>query len=230
VLVDRYGLDLAGWTLTEATGVSADGSVIVGNGTNPEGRFEAWIATLDCASGILAGRANTGDGSPPFPVFTINGSFGGSCREIDVAAGVPVNLQISNPPSVGGAGHYALWIYDGLPAPGTSAAIRLRTLGGDLFDFGLGPRCLPINNSVTPGECPCPVTFPVGWTSKPLNAGRAAPFCLNARPAFPRPPTVLSITFPAGDFTLGGMVLDMNSVHSPRKNASIGNWIAVRAR
>jgi hypothetical protein len=40
------GLDLTGWTLTAATGVSADGTVIVGRGINPSGDREAWRAEL----------------------------------------------------------------------------------------------------------------------------------------------------------------------------------------
>jgi probable HAF family extracellular repeat protein len=41
VLENDYGLDLTGWTLTMATGISADGSTIVGYGNNG-----AWIATI----------------------------------------------------------------------------------------------------------------------------------------------------------------------------------------
>ena len=40
------GLDLTGWWLENATGISADGRVIVGTGTNPNGYYEAWIATF----------------------------------------------------------------------------------------------------------------------------------------------------------------------------------------
>jgi probable HAF family extracellular repeat protein len=40
------GLDMTGWTLTTATGVSDDGRTIVGTGTNPLGQTEAWIATV----------------------------------------------------------------------------------------------------------------------------------------------------------------------------------------
>jgi len=40
------GLDLTGWTLTAATGVSADGGVIVGRGINPSGDQEAWRAVV----------------------------------------------------------------------------------------------------------------------------------------------------------------------------------------
>ena len=39
-------LDLSGWTLSDASGISADGRTIVGTGTNPAGQEEAWIATL----------------------------------------------------------------------------------------------------------------------------------------------------------------------------------------
>lgn len=40
------GLDLTGWTLTSARGISADGLTIVGYGINPSGQTEAWRATL----------------------------------------------------------------------------------------------------------------------------------------------------------------------------------------
>jgi probable HAF family extracellular repeat protein len=40
------GVNLNGWTLTEARGISADGTTIVGNGTDPQGQFEGWIAVV----------------------------------------------------------------------------------------------------------------------------------------------------------------------------------------
>ena len=46
VLITDLGLDLTGWTLTEATGISADGLTIVGTGINPSGDTEAFIVTL----------------------------------------------------------------------------------------------------------------------------------------------------------------------------------------
>ncbi len=46
VLQLDYGLDLSGWTLNEATGISDDGSTIIGNGRNPAGQSEAWRAVL----------------------------------------------------------------------------------------------------------------------------------------------------------------------------------------
>jgi probable HAF family extracellular repeat protein len=46
MLTTNYGLNLTGWTLTAAKGISADGQVIVGYGTNPQGNTEAWRADL----------------------------------------------------------------------------------------------------------------------------------------------------------------------------------------
>lgn len=46
VLVDDYGLDLTGWTLFEATWVSADGRKIVGSGFNPDGIREGFVAVV----------------------------------------------------------------------------------------------------------------------------------------------------------------------------------------
>lgn len=47
VLANDYGVDMTGWTLTRATDISADGKVIVGWGTNPQGEREAWRVYLD---------------------------------------------------------------------------------------------------------------------------------------------------------------------------------------
>ena len=46
VLVAAGVTALSGWTLTEATGISADGRTVVGNGTNPSGQAEGWVARL----------------------------------------------------------------------------------------------------------------------------------------------------------------------------------------
>ena len=42
VLVNDFSLDLTGWTLTQATGISDDGLTIAGEGINPGGDTEAW--------------------------------------------------------------------------------------------------------------------------------------------------------------------------------------------
>ncbi|MEE8147130.1 MAG: hypothetical protein V3T24_05970, partial [Longimicrobiales bacterium] len=47
VLVDlALGPVLSGWTLSRATAISDDGLTIVGNGLNPSGQLEAWIAVI----------------------------------------------------------------------------------------------------------------------------------------------------------------------------------------
>ncbi|MGH0035151.1 MAG: hypothetical protein ACQGVK_08975 [Myxococcota bacterium] len=38
--------DLKGWTLTSTIAVSADGSVMVGGGIDPNGRGRSWIAHI----------------------------------------------------------------------------------------------------------------------------------------------------------------------------------------
>jgi uncharacterized membrane protein len=46
ILEEDFDLNLAGWHLTDAKGISYDGRVIAGFGINPDGRTEAWIVTL----------------------------------------------------------------------------------------------------------------------------------------------------------------------------------------
>jgi hypothetical protein len=44
-ILENNGVDMTDWTLTRASGVSADGTAIVGYGTNPDGNTEAWLVT-----------------------------------------------------------------------------------------------------------------------------------------------------------------------------------------
>jgi probable HAF family extracellular repeat protein len=58
-LLTASNVNITGWQLTGATGVSADGTVIVGYGQDPKGNTEAWLArcTTSCAlvtPGIVA--------------------------------------------------------------------------------------------------------------------------------------------------------------------------------
>jgi len=46
VLLGTLGVDLTGWQLSEARGISADGRTIVGYGRNPSGSREAFVAVI----------------------------------------------------------------------------------------------------------------------------------------------------------------------------------------
>jgi len=53
-VLQGFGLDLTGWTLSRATDISADGLVIVGTGVNPAGNDEGWIAIIpEPSTGLL---------------------------------------------------------------------------------------------------------------------------------------------------------------------------------
>ncbi|MCK6486694.1 MAG: PEP-CTERM sorting domain-containing protein [Phycisphaerae bacterium] len=58
VLIDDYGLNLTGWTLHEATGISSNGRAITGTGRNASGQTEAWLAVIpepgSCLLAVIA--------------------------------------------------------------------------------------------------------------------------------------------------------------------------------
>ena len=53
VLANDYSIDMTGWTLSMATGISSDGLKIVGYGTNPNGLNEGWVATIPEPATVL---------------------------------------------------------------------------------------------------------------------------------------------------------------------------------
>lgn len=53
LLVNYFGLDLTGWTLNDALGISDNGLTIIGYDTNPDGCTEAWVATVPEPSTLL---------------------------------------------------------------------------------------------------------------------------------------------------------------------------------
>jgi probable HAF family extracellular repeat protein len=54
LLMNELGLDLTGWQLTDAFGISDDGLTILGRGTNPDGISASWIAVIpEPATGLL---------------------------------------------------------------------------------------------------------------------------------------------------------------------------------
>ncbi len=59
-LLEGDGIDLIGWTLTEAKAISDDGTVIVGYGINPDGNNEAFLATIVFPLGEIGVSGNSG--------------------------------------------------------------------------------------------------------------------------------------------------------------------------
>jgi uncharacterized membrane protein len=58
LVLEEIGLELevTGWTLVSALDVSQDGTRIVGNGLNPDGEFEGWLAVIpEPSAGTLGG-------------------------------------------------------------------------------------------------------------------------------------------------------------------------------
>jgi uncharacterized membrane protein len=53
VLTNDFGLDLTGWQLRSATGISWDGTTIVGYGVGPQGNHEGWVATIPEPATVL---------------------------------------------------------------------------------------------------------------------------------------------------------------------------------
>ncbi len=45
-VLQDYGVDMTGWTLTRVQGLSADGKTLIGEGLNPQGRLETWYAFI----------------------------------------------------------------------------------------------------------------------------------------------------------------------------------------
>lgn len=65
LLLAAAGADLTNWNLSHATGISRDGTTIVGTGTNPQGFIEAWMARLPTTPRCAADLDNgTGQGCP----------------------------------------------------------------------------------------------------------------------------------------------------------------------
>jgi probable HAF family extracellular repeat protein len=66
VLANDYGLDLTGWSLKGASGISDDGLTIVGMGVSPSGKREAWIAVIP--EPTTAVEIDIKPGSDPNPI------------------------------------------------------------------------------------------------------------------------------------------------------------------
>ena len=85
------GVDLTGWTLRSAEDVSADGTVLVGFGTNPAGQQEAWRAVLPRTT-----TATEGAPEAALPRLSVSGNpvTAASTVRVDLPAAGPVRLTL----------------------------------------------------------------------------------------------------------------------------------------
>ena len=85
------GVDLTGWTLRSAEDVSADGTVLVGFGTNPAGQQEAWRAVLPRTT-----TATEGAPEVALPRLSVSGNpvTAASTVRVDLPAAGPVRLTL----------------------------------------------------------------------------------------------------------------------------------------
>ena len=75
-LLANDGIDLVGWESWVTTGVSSDGSIIVGWGRNPDGVLEGWVAYVPLPEpGGYSGVANAEASAYGGQSLTASGSF-----------------------------------------------------------------------------------------------------------------------------------------------------------
>ena len=97
LLSTDHGIDLAGWRLTDATGISADGRTIVGFGTNPSGQTEGWIATLpeidicSCDGDVNGDGLRNGNDVQAFVDCLHSAAADCNCAELDNIPGLDAN-------------------------------------------------------------------------------------------------------------------------------------------
>jgi probable HAF family extracellular repeat protein len=101
-LLTAAGVNFAGWSLSQATGVSADGTVIVGNGNDPSGHAQGWIARLPLPAPTLQLSPTTdvsasGNQGGPFSPHTFSYQLSASSGSIDYTiTNIPTWLTASS--------------------------------------------------------------------------------------------------------------------------------------
>jgi hypothetical protein len=117
-LEDVHGLDLGEWSLEVATGISRDGTIIVGNGNPSLGRIGSWIAVLP---------------RPPEPIIPV---------EVDIKPGSDPN---SINPSLGGDLPVAILGSDTFDAADVDETTLAFGPSGASFEHSHGPHFEDLN-------------------------------------------------------------------------------------
>jgi probable HAF family extracellular repeat protein len=150
VLTNDYGLDLGGWVLVEALGVSdvVGGSyTVVGRGVDPQGNSQGWVAYLTpppCSNGI----DDDGDGQTDYPADTGCRSASDRSEQFDCADGLDDDGdgQIDFPADTG-----CRSATDATERPDCSDAID--DDGDGLTDYPADPGCFTADWPIENPEC-----------------------------------------------------------------------------
>lgn len=155
------------------------------------------IGTVDLASGS------------PSDILTVNGSAGDAQREVMVAVGSPLSIDMAAPPGGPAMANFVLYIWLGIPTP-SDVQVLPKNVGSICFPF------------LALGGTPQPFKI---WN----NIGRNNKLGVADFPSSPAPSNVLNFPPGAGspaDATLQGLIFDNNSAADV--NASVTNAVVLR--
>jgi hypothetical protein len=163
--------------------------------TNPPAALTSllqfWQASTPAAPSLgSAGTGSVGLGAGgPYDVLSINGSFGGSSRRVDVPIGQPITIGLSQPPSNPVPAHFAIWGISGAPSPEAAVSTVFGTISfAPTPLFPTAPFLFTLTNNL--------------WSDPTsLLTSSTAPFALST-PGLPIPATL----------TFQGMVVDSASL------------------
>jgi len=203
-LLSANGVNTAGWNLQSAQAVSADGTVIFGNGFDPSGNLQAWIAVLPVSASLPTLQV-----SPATDISasgTQSGAFSPSLFSYSLSAsGGTVNYTISGLPN---------W----LTASSTSGAV---TTSPTTVTFNVNANAA----SIAVGTQSTTITFTNSTNGRGTQM-RTATLIVSAAP----PTNVLAAVAPnARTTTVGTAVTGFATIINAGPNAAIACSVALPA-
>ncbi|MFZ0847410.1 MAG: autotransporter domain-containing protein [Pseudolabrys sp.] len=125
-LLVASGVNMTGWSLLSATGVSGDGTVIVGEGVNPSLKDEAWIARFGSTPGS-SGLITQGVAQQSFSGQSVNGTLGNAVLGGSLGTMTEVATQSSSSQGTGNTPYsaFASSAYDSDPAASGTMGITV---------------------------------------------------------------------------------------------------------